>query len=234
MPCRVAGAAALGCALVLMSAVPTAAQEQMLNFSFGYFAVRGEDARAEGDALVENRDVYLFDFSDFGTASLGAEYLVGIGEFLDASAGIAFTTREVDTIYADFVRPDGSEIEQQMKLRIVPFTATLRVLPLGRRSAFQPYVGGGIGINSWRYAETGDFIDFTVRGLPVFRASYVASGVAVGPVAVFGARVPLGNAVLGGEVRYQKAEGDLDTRDFLGPTIDLGGFHYVATFGVRF
>jgi hypothetical protein len=52
-------------------------------------------------------------------------------------------------------------------------------------------------------------------------------------VAVFGARFPIGNATMGGEVRYQKAEGDLDTRDFLGPKIDLGGFHYSATIGWR-
>ena len=40
--------------------------------------------------------------------------------------------------------------------------------------------------------------------------------------------------MIGGEVRYQQAEGDLDELDFLGPKIDLGGFSYLATFGVRF
>jgi hypothetical protein len=53
-------------------------------------------------------------------------------------------------------------------------------------------------------------------------------------VAVFGARVPMGKVAVGGEVRYQKAEADLDERDFLGPKLDLGGFYYVATFGIRF
>jgi hypothetical protein len=217
-----------------IGAEPAFAQ-QTFNFSFGYFTVRGEDARVDGDVLVENRDLFLFDFKDFNSPSIGAEWLVPLGEYLEAGAGIGFTARTVDTIYEDFERPDGSEIEQELKLRNVPITATIRVLPLGRQGAFEPYVGGGIGIHSWRYSETGDFIDFTAAGRPIFRDSYSASGTSIGPVAVFGARIRAGsNMMIGGEVRYQKAEGDLDELDFLGPKIDLGGFHYVATFGVRF
>jgi hypothetical protein len=209
------------------------AQQQSVNFSLGYFTVRGEDARVDGDALVVNRDLYLFDFDDFNSVSLGAEYLLGLGDFLEVGAGIGYTSRGVDTIYDDFVRPDGTEIEQELKLRVVPMSATVRVLPLGRATAVQPYVGGGIGIYNWRYSETGDFVDFSVPGQPIFRESYTQTGTSVGPVAVFGLRVPVGNAVIGGEMRYQKAEGDLDERDFLGPKIDLGGFHYSATVGFR-
>jgi outer membrane protein W len=219
--------------LGLFSAEAAHAQQQSFNISLGVFAVRGEDGRVDGDALVENRRLYVFDFNDFNSASLAGEYVLGLGDFLEAGAGIGFNTRRVDTIYDDYVRPDGSEIEQQLKLRIIPMSVTVRVLPLGRHSAFQPYVGGGIGVFNWRYSETGDFIDFSVRNQPVFRESYTATGTSVGPVAVFGARVPVGVGTIGGEVRYQKAQGDLDTRDFLGPKIDLGGFHYSATFGVR-
>jgi opacity protein-like surface antigen len=111
----------------------------------------------------------------------------------------------------------------------------VRVLPLGRQGPFQPYVGGGIGIYNWRYSETGDFIDFTLPGRPIFHETFSQTGTSIGLVAVFGARFLVGsNATIGGEVRYQKAEGDLDEADFFGPKIDLGGFHYLATFGVRF
>lgn len=217
----------------LLGADSAFAQQQQLNFSFGLFAVRGEDARVEGDALVVNRDLYLFDFKDFNGPSIGADYLVGLGDYFEVGAGIGYTSRTVDTIYDDFVRPDGTEIEQQLKLRVVPMTATVRVLPLGHTTPFQPYIGGGIGIYNWRYSETGDFVNFSVVGQPVFRESYAASGTSIGPVAVFGLRFPVGNAIVGGEMRYQKAEGDLDERDFLGPKIDLGGFHYSATVGFR-
>jgi hypothetical protein len=218
---------------VSLLSADTASAQQSFNFSFGLFTVRGEDARVEGDALVENRDIYLFDFDDFNSGSIGAEYLAGFAEFLEFGAGIGYTSRGVDTIYEDFVRPDGSEIEQTLKLRIVPMTATVRVLPLGNSGPIQPYVGGGIGFYNWRYSESGDFIDFTVPGRPVFRETYTASGTAVGPVAVFGARFAVGNATIGGEVRYQRAEGELDENDFLAPKIDLGGLHYAATVGFR-
>ena len=39
---------------LMMNARPVAAQ-QTLNFSLGYFTVRGEDARVEGDVLNANR-----------------------------------------------------------------------------------------------------------------------------------------------------------------------------------
>ena len=233
MRSRLAWAVASVLTVSLLSADTAFAQQQSLNFNFGLFAVRGEDARTEGDALVENRDIYLFDFDDFNSGSVGAEYLVSFGEFLEAGAGIGFTSRSVDTIYENFERPDGTEIEQTLKLRVVPMTATVRILPLGRSGVFQPYVGGGLGIFNWRYSETGDFIDFTDPDLAIFSESFTATGTSLGPVAVFGARFPIGNATLGGEVRYQNAEGDLDERDFLGPKIDLGGFHYSATVGFR-
>ena len=228
-------------AIMLFSA-GTASAQQTLNFSLGYFALKGEDARvnqcrnepARCDVLAENLDIFLFDISDFNSVSLGAEWLIPIGDYVEAGAGVAFTRRTVPTIYADFTHPGGAEIEQELKLRNVPFSATVRVLPLGRGAAVQPYVGGGIGVNVWRYSETGEFIDFTTPNRTIFREAYVASGTAIGPVAVFGLRVPLGNASFGGEIRYQKAEGDLDELDFLAPKIDLGGFHYVATFGIRF
>jgi hypothetical protein len=218
----------------LLSADSAYAQQQSLNFSLGLFTVRGEDARVDNDVLVYNRNnLFLFDFDDFNSASLGAEYLVDLGEYLEVGAGVGFTSRGVDTIYEDYERPDGSEIEQTLKLRIVPITATVRILPMGRSSAFQPYVGGGIGIYNWRYSETGDFIDFSVSGRPIFRESYSNTGTSIGPVAVFGARFPVGSLTFGGEVRYQRAEGELDTNDFLDSKIDLGGFHYSATVGFR-
>jgi len=217
-----------------MLCVDSASAQQTLNFSIGAFAVRGEDARVPGDVLVANRDLFLFDFTDFTSPSLNAEWLAPLGDYFEVGAGIGFASRGVPTIYDQFVRPDGTEIDQEIKLRTIPFSATVRMLPFGRNRAVQPYVGGGIAVTNWRYSETGDFIDFTLSGRPIFRDSYVATGTAVGPVAVFGARVPMGSFSLGGEVRYQKAEGELDERDFLGPKLDLGGFHYVATFGIRF
>lgn len=235
MHSKLVWSAACALAATLMVA-DTAHAQQTVNFTLGYFAVRGEDGRIADDVVNENLGLglYSFDVKDFNSASIGGEWLFPIGDYLEAGVGVQFSSRTVPSVYFDLVRPNGNEIEQDFKLRIVPITGTVRVLPLGRNAPVQPYVGAGIGIFNWRYSEVGDFVDFTTPNRQIFSANYEESGTSIGPVAVFGLRVPLGQFSLGGELRYQKAEGDLDTTDFLAPKIDLGGWHYQATFGVRF
>jgi outer membrane protein W len=112
----------------------------------------------------------------------------------------------------------------------VPVSFTFRVLPLGQHTPIQPYVGAGLGVISWRYSESGEFVG-TDRS--VFRASYVKSGSDTGPVALGGIRFASDSATAGFEVRYQKAEGDLPL-PFAGSKIDLGGWVYQFTVGARF
>ncbi len=56
---------------------------------------------------------------------------------LEGGLGIGFYTRSTPAVYRGFTNANGREIEQDLKLRIVPFTATVRVVPFGRESAFQ-------------------------------------------------------------------------------------------------
>lgn len=213
--------------------VPAAAQaQQAINLSVGGFAVTGADSRVDGDVLLENRDILAFDLADFNTGSVGLEWLLPVGEFFEVGAGVGFTSRTVPSVYDGFVNRDGSEIEQDLRLRIVPMALTARVLPFGRSRAVQPYIGGGLGVLAYRYSEVGDFVDFTDRS--VFNDRFVASGTELGPVVVAGLRVPVGDTwSLGGEVRYQKAAAELGT-EFLGSRLDLGGFHYLFTAHVKF
>ncbi len=217
---------------MFFAAPSPALAQQAITLSFGGFVVTGEDARVEGDVLVANRDILSFDVHDFSGGSVGIEWLLPVGEFLEVGLGAGFTSRQVPTVYDGFVNRNGSEIEQDLKLRVAPFTATVRVLPFGRSRAVQPYVGGGIGLFSYRYSEVGDFVDFTDRS--VFRDRFVATGTETGPVALAGIRFPIGDRwSLGGEARYQKASATLSD-DFLGTKLDLGGFHYLATVHVKF
>jgi outer membrane protein W len=122
-----------------------------------------------------------------------------------------------------------------LKLRIAPLTATVRFLPLGRGASVEPYVGAGIGVFNWRYSETGEFVDFSDGS--IFRENYVAKGNAVGPVIFAGVRAPVADVwTVGGEFRYQRAEGDTDSAEsgLLADKIDLGGWSANFTFGFRF
>src|SRR4029453_13432593 len=77
---RVGSLLLLGAAGVAASVQPAAAQ-QTLNFNIGYFAVRGEDARVDGDVLNENLNFLAFNIGDFSGATVGGEWLIPIGPF---------------------------------------------------------------------------------------------------------------------------------------------------------
>lgn len=234
MPIRFRSGVIAACLLLSGAAQPALAQ-QTINFSIGLFTVRGEDARVEGDILNDNRNFLVFDQSDFNTAAIGGEWLVPLGTYFEAGAGIGFLRSTVPSVYEDFVDSDGTEIDQDLRLRMVPIALTVRVLPLGQSSFVQPYFGGGLGIISWRYSESGEFID---AQRIIFREQFVASGSETGPIALGGVRFGTDTVSAGFEARYQSADADLGAT-FANPTIpepriDLGGWTYQFTVGVRF
>ena len=219
-------------AAACLAVVPAAHAQQAISVSFGGFVPTSEDGRVDDDVLLANRELLTFDMKDFNTGSVGVEWLVPLGEYFEVGAGVGYSSRTVSTVYADYVNRNGSEIAQDLKLRIAPITGTVRVLPFGRSRPVQPYLGAGIGGFAYRYSEVGDFVDFTDRS--VFYDRFIAKGTAVGPVVLGGLRFALGdNWALGGEARYQKAEADLSD-EFLGSKLDLGGMHYLMTLNIRF
>lgn len=227
---RLLTAIALVCGLVVFDAKPALAQ-QTFNVTLGYFTVRGEDARVDGDVLNANRNFLEFEVKDFNGASIGGEWLFPVGNYIEAGAGISFTRRTVPTVYSRLLNANGSEIEQDLRLRMVPIALTFRALPLGQNTGFQPYIGGGLNLIPWRYSESGQFVD--TRTNAIFNNSYVESGTATGPVALGGIRFA-GDALASGfEIRYQAAKADLPP-PFAGTQIDLGGWSYLFTIGARF
>ena len=176
---RVAVALAAAAAL----AVPASAQvvqvsgadtRNLVGFNLGYFAVKGEDSRVEGDVLLEDLQSLAFDIGDFSGFTFGGEYLFAITDYIEAGGGLGYYSKSVPSVYRGFVNADGTEIAQDLKLRVVPFNATVRFLPMGRGQAVEPYVGVGVGVYTWRYTETGEFVDF--RDGSIFRDRYEADG----------------------------------------------------------
>jgi hypothetical protein len=184
--------------------------------------------------LNAGRYALFYEIRDFNGPSVGGEWLVPFGNFIEGGIGVSFSRRSVPSVYANLIGDDGREIEQTLRLRVVPTTFTVRLVPTGQSSVFQPYIGVGLGIVSWRYSETGDFVD-PGAGDEVFRdtTSYIKTGANVGPVVVGGIRAAGRTASTGFEIRYQKAEGELNDL-FSGPKIDLGGWTYNWTVGIRF
>jgi opacity protein-like surface antigen len=215
--------------------VTRADARNMVGFNLGYFALRGEDSRVDEDVLLADLPSLLFEVGDFNSANFGGEWLYGVTDYIEAGVGVGFYQKTVPSVYREFVDEDGTEIEQDLKLRVVPITATVRFLPIGRGAAVEPYVGGGIGIFNWRYSETGEFVDFSDN--TIFQSRYTANGNAVGPVVLGGIRAPIGDVwTIGGEIRWQRAEGDTDSAEsqLLADKIDLGGWTTNFTVHFRF
>ena len=174
----------------------------------------------------------VFDPDEFGGASFGGEWLVGLGRFLEAGAGVSYSAQTVPSFYADFVDPDGTEVDQDLHLRTTPIAFTVRVLPFGQSSPIQPYFGGGLAVINWKYRESGEFIDFNA-GREIFVDTFEATGNSTGAIVLGGVRFAGRRFTAGGEFRYQHASGDLPS-DFSAPKIDLGGWTYNFTVGARF
>lgn len=220
---------------MLAFAEPALAQRHAVGFNIGYFGLERDATRSVNDVLFQDQADLLFEIRDFDSVTVGGEYLVALTEFIEAGVGVSYYQRTVPTIYADFVDDDGFEIEQDLKLRIVPVTATVRFVPFGILNNVQPYIGGGVGVYNWRYSESGSFVDF--GDFSVFDDTFVAEDTDVGGVIVGGIRVAVTPEIyLGGEFKYHIATGQTGGLDagFLGDEIELGGFNGLFTFTVRF
>ena len=228
-------------ALALLAA-PTSAQiVQSLQLGGGVFIPKGYSSRATGDVLVA--DLNDLDFpectsdhltscirDEFTTGDVFGEWLVAFSDHIEVGAGIGFHTRTRPTLYAAYFDRDGSEIRQELHLRVVPISGTVRFLA-GRPGRFQPYFGVGVAAQIYRYTESGEFIDFT-QTLPdgsylIFPGNFVATGTAFGPAVLAGFRVPIKGDIWGfmTEWRYQHGVGDTggQAQNFLDDKIDLGG-----------
>lgn len=231
-------------AAILAAAPAAQAQDHSLIVNFGYFSLKGQDSRVDGDILNAERCIdttfacepLLFQVEDFDNGTVSADWVVGLGDYFEATAGIGYYQETTPSIYEFLTNSDGTEIQQDLKLRVVPITLTARFIPTTRLAHVQPYIGVGVSFLNWRYSETGDFVD--TSDYSVFRTTYEADGWKTVPVVLGGVKFPLGGDkfLLGGEVRWQTGDAELPTGPdgFISDRIDLGGFTYSGLLQVRF
>jgi outer membrane protein W len=224
--------------VALALAAPASAQiVQGVHFGGGVFWPRGYSGRTAGDVLVTDLnppnsiDALSFQIGDLTSGQVFGEYVLEFGTHIEAAAGVSYYQGTADSVSTGFTHPDGSEIRQQLRLRVVPITGLVRFLPFGKPSHVQPYVGAGVSALPFRYTESGEFVDSSdlsqYPNLGTFPATYVGTGTSVGGVFVAGVRVPLRGDIWGltFEWRYQAGTGDIANQGFLADKVDLGGNH---------
>ena len=228
---RVSGILIFVFAMLAASPLPASAQ-QTVNLTLGRFFMPRVDRPATDILLIEHHGL-AFDISEFGNWTVGGEWLVPLGEMLEAGAGIAFGQRTVATHHVLVMNRDGSRIPRELGLRQVPMAVTIRVLPLRQSYRVQPYAGAGLAWIRWRFSESGDFV--TPNGTIFRDEEYAATGSAIGPLMVFGMRLAGDTMALGVESRYQRAQGSFSPvfARVINPDIDLDGWTLQATVGLR-
>lgn len=224
---RARAALLLGIALLL--GAPATGSASGVELRLGGFGPRGES-----DLFADVDELFGAEPSDFLGFTGGLEYSLGLGSRVELGFHIDGYGRRISTSYVEYEHEDGFPIVQDLQLAIVPIGASLRVLPFGRRSRVSPYLTVGGGVYLYEYEEEGEFIDFFTEDLAVGFDSFVSNGAALGFHVAGGLRVALNHDFsLTGEVRYQRAETDMDD-DFEQNRIDLGGTSVTLGVHLRF
>jgi opacity protein-like surface antigen len=220
--------------MLLASSGTAAAQDMVLGGNIGGFLVRNEESRDRDDVLRNNRTFLVFDIDEFDSTTVGGDFAVSAGSFLEVGVSLNYTQSTVPSINADIVEDDGTEIVMEMKQKIVPLALTAKLFPFTRDANIQPYLGGGVQFNRWQYTEVGEFLDYDTGD--IFRDSFQDDGVETGPVYLAGIRFPIGDSLLmGGEWRYATAKAELDpSLGFYGDSLDLGGHSWLFTVAYKF
>ena len=97
---------------IAFMAAPVEAQTHRLSLNVGAFSLQGEDTRIDDDVVVETLGLFAFTVDDFRGGSVGAEWLVETGDFLEVGVGVGFYRKTVLSVYNDFVNDDGTEADQ--------------------------------------------------------------------------------------------------------------------------
>lgn len=202
--------------------------------------------RTGSDIFEFTREKYTVGSRDFDAPYVGGEVAVRVNERWDVALGVGVVQNSVSSEYRLWVDQDSLPIEQVTEFRTLPITLSAKYYfsDRGRRigrfawvpNTLTPYVGAGVGVVSYRFEQSGDFIDFDTPDNAIFYDQLTSSGEAALLRGLAGVTLSLGKQFeLTGEARYDLASADLSERFFNGfEPIDLSGFRAVVGIALRF
>lgn len=247
----------LAAALILL--VPSLSLANTLTLRLGYYFPA---AKGGPDSLWDIEFQQMsFKKADFRGTILGFSY----EHFLSKNLSLALT---VDTynkkkagVYNDYsgITVDNEDwafslddiegdfnVAHSFNVSLTPIEASLKILPLGRRTQLIPYFGGGAGMYLWSVNLRGSIINFDITDqfldandnpLTGYAIEYAdleeRNRISFGYHVFGGIMYPIGNRLtLEAEFRYRAVKGEFKDA-FLGfEDFDLGG--YTATVGFNY
>jgi len=214
----------------LLLAAPAALGEGGLDVRVGAFL-----PDAKGNIFADTQELFGTKKADWRGVSGGVDFNLGLSSNVELGFGIDAYSRTLDTVYVDFERPSGDDINQTLKLTVVPLSVSLKVVANNHRGAVSPYLLAGVDAYFWQYEEDGDFIDFGSPDLEIGSDFFESSGVAPGFHVGGGVRVPVGDDIkITAEARYNFAKEVDMGDDFSRNRIDVSGLAVTVGVNVRF
>src|SRR4051812_15306282 len=141
------------------------------------FNVRGGYAAASAgsDVFDDVTRQLTLNKRDFGSLTVGGDIGFRITSRLDLTLDAAYARSRHKSEFRDLVDNNNLPIEQTTTFERIPLTANLRLhlAPTGRSighlawipSRIVPYIGGGVGMMSYRLRQQGDFVDFNTNAV---------------------------------------------------------------------
>ena len=213
-----------------------ASAQQSVNFYVGGFVPRGHDARDNDDVLVERRvlndRVSRLQYRGLQRRHFRRRMARRTWRHVEGGLGLGFYQRTVPTVYARLRQHQRQpRFEQDLKLRIVPFTATVRFLPLGhtRRDP-------AVHRRRRRRLRLALQRNRAVRGLPEqhLQRQLRRQRRRVGPVILGGVRVPVGMAASASKCGISRRRGSAGRPGICRHDDRSGRVNYLFTVNFRF
>ncbi|HEX7941979.1 MAG TPA: outer membrane beta-barrel protein [Gemmatimonadaceae bacterium] len=212
------------------------------------FGLRGgySAATAGSDVFTDVTQQLTLSKRDFGSLTVGGDVAFRISSQVDLTLDAGYSRASHQSEFRNFVDNNDLPIEQTTTFERIPLTANVKVhlTPTGRSighlawipSRVVPYVGGGVGMMSYRFRQQGDFVDFNTNN--VFNSTFdtqddgrdwafiqqVMAGVDYNFSPMFGVTL---------DARYLHGRGDLGTAFSGYDKIDLSGASASVGISVR-
>lgn len=125
--------------------------------------------RAQSDVFDFMTGELTLERGDFRTPSVGLDVAALAGNHLDIVFGVSWAESRARSEFRDWEGADGEPIPQSTRLRTIPATLSVRILPISRGrgladyawlpTRLTPYAGGGVGYTWYRLEQEGEFLN---------------------------------------------------------------------------
>jgi hypothetical protein len=202
-----------------------------------------DHASAGSDLFAFTTKQLTVDRGDFSVPTIAGDVSIRLSRRTDVMISVAHSQSRTRSEFRDFLDNNRLPIEQTTTFHRVPLTGSLKayLVEPGRSighfawvpARFSPYVGAGGGVMWYRFAQTGDFIDFNT--LRVFPDSFDSNGWTPTVHGIGGVDISLHpRFALTTEARYEWGKAQLSS-DFAGfDRLDLSGFTLTTGISVRY